>query len=94
MEKVAYTLVEIHTSISAKKTKLFAAKNSIADLELELRTVEQSMEESKSKEKSLPENWNNEKASLTAVEKSINEPRDIVELWTTGLIDIAGHLNS
>nr|XP_040253918.1 tropomyosin-like [Aegilops tauschii subsp. strangulata] len=63
-DKTAYTLAELQVTISDKTKQLSAANDSIADLKLKLTTLEESLEGSRAREKTLAKDLQDEKKLL------------------------------
>jgi hypothetical protein len=85
-------LAELQTTISDKTQQISATNDSIADLKLKLTTLEESLEGSRAREKTLAKDLKDEKLLLASAAATHNDYVDGVKIWTERLIDVAERL--
>jgi hypothetical protein len=86
-DKTVHILAELQVAISDKTKLLSEANDSIADLKLKLTTLEESLNGSRAREKTLDKDLKNEKLLLESTAATHNDYVEGVSLWTSCLID-------
>jgi DNA repair exonuclease SbcCD ATPase subunit len=93
-EKTLHSLAEMHTTISGKIKELSAANGSIADLKLKLTMLEETLEISRPRERTLTTDLQNEKNLPKSAAANYNDFEKGVKIWTERLVDVAQRLDA
>jgi hypothetical protein len=93
-DKTLHTLAEMQTTISGKIKELSAANGSIDDLKLKLTTLEETLEVSRARERTLTTDLQNEKNLLKSAAANYNDFEKGVKIWTERLVDVAQRLDA
>ena len=88
------TLADLQVTISDKTKLLSEANDSIADLKLKLTTLEETLEGSRAREKTLAKDLQEEKKLLESAAATYNDYVKGVGIWTERLIDVAERLTT
>jgi chromosome segregation ATPase len=88
-EKVLYDLTEMQVTIAEKDKKLIAANNSIEDLTLKLATLSKTLDDLRTRERTLTTELQNQKGLVEEATFAHGEYKKGVEIWTEKLVDVA-----
>jgi len=91
-DKALHSLMETQVAASEKTQQLTFAKESIADLELKLTTLKETLETARGRERTLIKDLQNEQELLKSAAAAHNDHVSGVQIWTEKLVDIAEKL--
>ena len=91
-EKTLHSLMEIQVAMSEKTKQLSSAHNSIEDLKLKLSTLEESLEATRAREKTLAKDLRNEQELLKNAYVTHEDYVTGTKIWIAKLVDVAERL--